>query len=1038
VEALYRYGVLALEVGHEEEAEEALRRVVQLRPQWAKAHYQLSLALERKQDTAEALDEAREAVRLEPENEGYILRQGMLCNRLGFHDEAISLLEKALTLPTTPVPQTYFELGQAFEGKGEEWWLEAVNEYRRAAELAPENVRYQRSLGILLAQMMAEEPGASSDEDNGIALAALRAAVRLNPQDSEAHFYLGRICLAQGLLEEAEKHFRQARELDPADPDYAYYLAQTLYSTGRYQEASGILGGSSSDSADILFLRARCDEALGNIEAALDAYQRVSALAPTHVEAWCKQGSLLMSQERWKEATGPLKRALRLTEDQGDKSLQATLHRQLGRAWKELSQYDTALMHLQRVVALGGEDAETYYLLGSLLAEQGELAAAMGALKQAVDLNPAFAQAHFALGQLYERRGSESDSARALASYRRAARYASQEPRYLREWARMLCQQGQEEEAVPILRRVLEMAPEDVEAYRYLGKAEEALGRLEKARRAYEAAVALAPEDLALLKAKALVLRKWMEHCAQAGEPANEADYREFMDTWRRIIQIEGEESLLACRERGLVNALFGHDNEAAKDLAQALTLGGEDALLRRRRAELLLRLDRLQEALDEAKVAVGIAPREAINHHLLARCYLALGWKERAVRALEQAIKLDPSQALYYYSLSEALCQLGQVESAVATLERAIALESEQASWHHWLGQLYAYQGLYSKAVEAYGQAVELAPDNSRYHHDLGQAQAQIGHLKEAAKALERALELDPSQANWLIELGQLYEQSRCYELAHQCYHRAAELQEGDEPQQLVHLARASYLAGQEEEALQSLLQAIELANDWPPAFEALGDFHSHCGRHPEAVEAYLQAASLDPKNPRYNLKLGQALSELGEYDQAIDYLERAAILDSHGVAVYIQLGEAYQELERYDEAMQAYQQALKIAPNEAGTLLRLGCLCHQLGYLDQAQSYFESLTALQPDEATAYAHLGSICMDRGDLDGAVQNYLKAIELDPNQADYYYELGLVYKQRREYKKAGSYFRQTVKLDPNNRNAYKQFAAVSALSFLGQ
>lgn len=64
-----------------------------------------------------------------------------------------------------------------------------------------------------------------------------------------------------------------------------------------------------------------------------------------------------------------------------------------------------ALAMLRRIVAHGARFADVHYMLGLLLERRGELDEALGELREAVRINPSYVEALLALASLHERRG---------------------------------------------------------------------------------------------------------------------------------------------------------------------------------------------------------------------------------------------------------------------------------------------------------------------------------------------------------------------------------------------------------------------------------------------------------------------------------------------------------------------------------------------------------------------------------------------------------------------------------------------------------
>lgn len=86
-----------------------------------------------------------------------------------------------------------------------------------------------------------------------------------------------------------------------------------------------------------------------------------------------------------------------------------------GRQSFEHGEVDEALGHLSRLLLTRTGYADVHYMVGLLHERRGDLDRAVESLERALDLNPAYAEARLALAALYEQRG-EFERSRALAA----------------------------------------------------------------------------------------------------------------------------------------------------------------------------------------------------------------------------------------------------------------------------------------------------------------------------------------------------------------------------------------------------------------------------------------------------------------------------------------------------------------------------------------------------------------------------------------------------------------------------------------------
>jgi tetratricopeptide (TPR) repeat protein len=169
-----------------------------------------------------------EALRIHPMSPEVIVCVGSLFLNRPDGEPAANLLRakqsflRALKLDRTSASLillgcTYRELKDPASAK------EAFNE---ALLLEPSNEEAYLNLALL-----------SEDHDRSEARGLYEKAIEIDPNYAEAHQLMGVLLHKEGLLVEAEYHFRRCLEINPEDYMSHLYLANTLAVQGRFQQA---------------------------------------------------------------------------------------------------------------------------------------------------------------------------------------------------------------------------------------------------------------------------------------------------------------------------------------------------------------------------------------------------------------------------------------------------------------------------------------------------------------------------------------------------------------------------------------------------------------------------------------------------------------------------------------------------------------------------------------------------------------------------------------------------------------------------------
>jgi CHAT domain-containing protein/Flp pilus assembly protein TadD len=219
--------LLAMEylfLGRWQEAVEAAKEAIVIRPDSAEAYGSLGFACLNLGRFQEASGAFQQAIRLKPEWAAGYSGLGEVYNLQGRFEDAIGPFERAIQLDPS-VPQTHDFLGLAYEKVGR--LQDAIPAYESAIRIKPDFIEAQFSLGLAYLALGRPEQ----------ALEPLRQTVRLKPDYAEAQASLGLALMQVGSSQEAVDTLQRAIQIKP-DYAEAYLTLGMAYSQlGRFNES---------------------------------------------------------------------------------------------------------------------------------------------------------------------------------------------------------------------------------------------------------------------------------------------------------------------------------------------------------------------------------------------------------------------------------------------------------------------------------------------------------------------------------------------------------------------------------------------------------------------------------------------------------------------------------------------------------------------------------------------------------------------------------------------------------------------------------
>ena len=223
--ASFGFGLLCTTQGRLQEAIEAYRHAIAIRPDFADAYINLGTVVLALGQREEAVALYRHAIAINPENAMAFGNLGKALQDLGRIDEAIAAYRAGIARePGNAVIHVNF--GAALLER--QAWDDAVMVTRHAIALQPDIAMAHANLGTALLNLGRHEE----------ALAACLHAISLEPQGAAIQASLGGAMLELGALQEAMALCLRATTLDPRLPSAHFNLSHAYKAMNRLEEAA--------------------------------------------------------------------------------------------------------------------------------------------------------------------------------------------------------------------------------------------------------------------------------------------------------------------------------------------------------------------------------------------------------------------------------------------------------------------------------------------------------------------------------------------------------------------------------------------------------------------------------------------------------------------------------------------------------------------------------------------------------------------------------------------------------------------------------
>jgi len=424
---------------------------------------------------------------------------------------------------------------------------------------------------------------------------------------------------------------------------------------------------------------------------------------------------------------------------------------------------------------------------------------------------------------------------------------------------------------------------------------------------------------------------------------------------------------------------------KAEATLDRAGTQVGDSDALRFRRVDLLVELDRVEEAQALAAKIEDPSYRDAARGRALQK----LGKPAEALEALEASLLRWPNNAPARFLAGRAAEDLGQYDRAIEEYKQAIRADIHGTDAGLVAAYLSYSLGRFADALEFAGLHVRGRPYHNPEPYVIAVRAAQAAGRDGVAQQWLAALEKFPGGKPTAIAERAKHTAAKSgpAEAVKQIQQSGIDVSAAGNEILLRALIDAELQQGRGEPALAALERALAARPDSPELLDLRGRTLTHLGRSDEARAAFEKAIAANPAYTPALEGLGLLALRRGELDKALELFERAATNDPDDPESAYRVAQVWLAKGDPAEAERRLNALVTRVPGHVGAANDLAFLLAQSGRdLDRALELAQRAVRLE-DKPEIRDTLATVQLARGETDAALETLDAALEKHPDAA---------------------------------------------------
>jgi len=335
------------DLGQLEAAVNSYEKSINIEPAYAEAHNNLGSVLkELKQDEA-AVQSYKDALVIKPDYVEAQYSLGIMLQDLGQLEAAIKCYEAVLAIKPNFV-DAFNNLGTSFLDLGQ--YEEAANSYKSLLKIKPDSVEAINNLGIAFFKLHQFDD----------AIECYEKAISLKPDFADTYNNIGIVFLDLGQYYEAANSYKSLLKIKPDSVEVINNLGIAFFKLHQFDDA-------------------------------IECYEKAISLKPDFADSYNNIGIVFLDLGQYDEAANSYKSALKIKPD----SVEALSN--LGIAFHKLHQFDDAIECFEKAISLKPDFVDAYANLGSILKDLKRFDEALANYERAIVLKP---DIDFILGDL--------------------------------------------------------------------------------------------------------------------------------------------------------------------------------------------------------------------------------------------------------------------------------------------------------------------------------------------------------------------------------------------------------------------------------------------------------------------------------------------------------------------------------------------------------------------------------------------------------------------------------------------------------------